>query len=83
MTYAGNSTTFPESKDHSAWIALYSEECLSQKNPGTADVYQRILRDFFLWFAESIGSSESLFSQLTRTTPTLMMVYLCLKLSLQ
>jgi len=49
MTEAGNNTTFPESKKHTAWIAVYSEACLSQKNPGTSDVYQRILRDFFLW----------------------------------
>src|SRR5216683_2696325 len=67
MTDAGSSTTFSESKDHSAWIAVYSEACLSQKNPGTADVYQRILRDFFCWFTEAVGSSPSFFPQLTRT----------------
>jgi site-specific recombinase XerD len=68
MTDAGNSTTFSENKDHSTWIAVYSEECLSQKNPGTVDVYQRVLRDFFLWLAEFAGSSLSPFHQLTRTT---------------
>lgn len=68
MTDTGNSTTFSESRDHATWIAIYSEACLSQKNPGTADVYQRILRDFFLWLAESLGSSPSFFPQLTRST---------------
>jgi hypothetical protein len=67
MTEAGDSTIFLESRDHTAWIAVYSEACLSQKNPGTADVYQRILRDFFLWFTESVGSSPSFFPQLTRS----------------
>ena len=68
MKDVGKSTTFPESQDHAAWIAFYSEACLSQKNPGTADVYQRILRDFFLRLAESLGSSSSFFPQLTRST---------------
>lgn len=67
MADAKNSLTFSESKDHATWIAVYSEACLSQKNPGTADVYQRILRDFFLWSVELFGSSSSLFPQLTRT----------------
>jgi site-specific recombinase XerD len=68
MTDVGNSTTSPESRDHASWIAVYSEARLSQKNPGTADVYQRILRDFFLWLVESLGSSPSFFLQLTRST---------------
>lgn len=68
MTDAENSATFSESRDHAAWIAVYREACLSQKNSGTADVYQRILRDFFLWLAESLGSSPSFFPQLTRST---------------
>ncbi|SRR6266571_9226930 len=68
MTNAGNSTMVSSGKDHSTWIATYSEECLSQKNPGTVDVYQRALRDFFLWLAEFAGSSLSPFHQLTRTT---------------
>lgn len=67
MTDAGNSTTFPDSRDHAAWITVYSEARLSKKNAGTADVYQRILRDFFLWSASSLGSSSSLFPQLTCT----------------
>src|SRR5215469_3351736 len=76
MTDTGNSPTFPESKDHVAWIAVYSEACLSQKNPGTADVYQRILRDFFLWLAASLGSSPSFFPQLTRSTVEMYLNYL-------
>lgn len=67
MTETGNSPTFPDSRDHVAWIVVYSQACLSQKNAGTADVYQHILRDFLLWSAESFGSSSSLFPQLTRT----------------
>lgn len=59
MTEAGSSATFPESRDHPAWIAVYSEARLAQKNSGTADVYQRILRDFFLWLTESLGSTPS------------------------
>ena len=68
MTDAGTGLTFPDSYDHAAWIVVYSEACLSHKNPGTADIYQRILRDFFLWLAESLGSSSSFFPQLTRST---------------
>src|SRR5260221_3799369 len=68
MRDAESSATFPESRNYTAWIAVYSEAYLSQKNPGTADVYQRILRDFFLWLAESLGSSPSFFPQLTRST---------------
>jgi len=68
MTDAGKSTAFPESNDHSAWIETYSEACLSQKNEGTVDVYQRVLRDFLLWLAAYTGSSPALFHQLTRTT---------------
>lgn len=68
MTEAGNSTTFPESRDHSTWIAVYNEACLSHKNPGTADVYQRTIRDFFLWLDEFLGSSSFSFPQLTRST---------------
>jgi len=35
MTDAGNSTMSSLSKDNNAWIAIYSEACLSQKNPDT------------------------------------------------
>src|SRR5947209_8598780 len=67
MMDTGKSTMFSSGKDHSIWIALYSEACLSQKISGTVDVYQRVLRDFLLWLAE-YGSSPSPFHQLTRTT---------------
>ncbi|SRR5260370_5248436 len=68
MTDIENSSTFSLSHNHSAWIAIYSKAILSQKNPGTVDVYQRVLRDFFLWLTESAGPSSSPFHQLTRTT---------------
>lgn len=68
MTNARSNTTHSSSNDTLAWIATYSEACLLQKNPGTIDVYQRVLRDFFLWLVEHIGSSPSPFHQITRTT---------------
>ncbi|MHB8599894.1 MAG: tyrosine-type recombinase/integrase [Ktedonobacteraceae bacterium] len=68
MADATSSTIPSSSHDPLAWIAVYSEACLSQKNPGTADVYQRVLRDFFLWLTECAGSSPFSFHQLTRTT---------------
>jgi len=48
MTDVGTNAAFPEGKDYSAWIATYSEACLTHKNSGTVDVYQRILRNFLL-----------------------------------
>jgi len=68
MTDDENNTTLSESKDHFAWIAAYSEAHLSQKNVGTVDVYQRVLRDFLLWLTECTESPSSPFQQLTRTT---------------
>ena len=68
MTKAGDSTMFSLCNDQSAWIAIYSKACLSQKNGGTIDVYQRVLRDFLLWLIEYTGSSPSPLHQLTRTT---------------
>ena len=68
MTDATSSTTLSSSNNNLAWIAIYSEACLSQKNPSTIDVYQRVLRDFFLWLTQCAGSSSSPFHQITRTT---------------
>jgi site-specific recombinase XerD len=68
MTDVGNSMIFSSSNDHSAWVATYSEACLSQKNDNTVDVYQRVLRDFLLWLAAYTEPSLSLFQQLTRAT---------------
>jgi site-specific recombinase XerD len=68
MMDTGNSTTFSSSNDEAAWITTYREACLTKKNPGTIDVYQRVLRDFLLWLAEHGGSPQSPFYQLTRTT---------------
>jgi site-specific recombinase XerD len=59
---------FPSGADDSAWIAAYSETCLSRKNPGTVDVYQRVLRDFLLWLTERSEHMPFHFDQLTRTT---------------
>jgi site-specific recombinase XerD len=68
MTDIGKSMMLPESLDHAAWIAVYSEARLSQKNAGTVDVYQRVLRDFLFWLAQFAGSPSLPFSLLTPTT---------------
>ncbi len=68
MMHTENNPTFSSDKDHSVWIATYSEACLSQKNGGTVDVYQRVLRDFLRWLAAYTEPSPSPFQQLTRTT---------------
>ncbi len=68
MMNAENNLTFSLDKDYSAWIATYREACLSQKNDRTVDVYQRVLRDFFLWLAAYTEPSPSPFQQITRTT---------------
>jgi hypothetical protein len=58
----------PSGTNSSVWIRTYSEACLSQKHPGTSDVYQRVLRDFLLWFSPQPGHLSSHLDQLTRTT---------------
>jgi site-specific recombinase XerD len=59
---------FLHETNSSIWISTYSEACLSRKNPGTIDVYQRVLRDFLLWFSPQPGPLSSHFDQLARTT---------------
>lgn len=68
MTQAANMVTFPHGTKDSIWIGAYSEACLSRKNPGTIDVYQRVLRDFLLWLDSRPGHSSFQLDQLTRTT---------------
>src|SRR5260370_2647921 len=68
MTQSANMRVFPRGTDHTSWISTYSEACLSRKNPGTIDVYQRVLRDFLLWLAEHPGHASFHPDQLTRTT---------------
>ena len=68
MTQSANMRVFPRGTDHTIWISTYSEACLSRKNPGTIDVYQRVLRDFLLWLAELPGHASFHLDQLTRTT---------------
>ena len=58
----------PSGTNSSSWISTYSEACLSLKHPGTIDVYQRVLRDFLLWFSQQPGPLSSHLDQLTRTT---------------
>lgn len=59
MTDAGTSLTSPSSHNHATWIVVYSEACLSHKNPGTADAYQRILRGLFLWLVSALDTSST------------------------
>jgi site-specific recombinase XerD len=53
---------------NSAWIEAYQETCLSTKDPGTIDVYQRALRDFFLWLSTCSGRATFPLDQMTRTS---------------
>jgi len=68
MTQSADVTAFPHETDNSIWLSTYIEACLSRKNPGTLDVYQRVLRDFLLWLAQRSEHTPFHFDQLTRTT---------------
>lgn len=61
------SFTFLQEGPNGAWIQAYQEACLSTKNPGTIDVYQRALRDFLLWLTEGSGQATFPLDQITRT----------------
>jgi site-specific recombinase XerD len=76
MTQSANVGVLPHSMNNSTWISSYSEACLSCKNPGTIDVYQRVLRDFLLWLAEHPGHASFHLNQLTRTTVEMYMTWL-------
>jgi site-specific recombinase XerD len=67
MAHPTDVIAFPYGMDSGAWIAAYSEACLSRKSPGTSDVYQRTLRDFFLWLTQRSGYTPFPLDQLTRT----------------
>src|SRR5262249_22615763 len=62
------SETLREIDTNSACIEAYHEACLSTKDPGTIDVYQRALRDFLLWLAERSGQTTFPLDQMTRTS---------------
>jgi hypothetical protein len=68
MKQAADMTIFAHGANKSIWVSTYSEACLSRKNPGTIDVYQRILRDFLLWLTEDSGQASLHLNQLTRST---------------
>ncbi len=68
MTQSASMVVFPHGTNNSSWITAYSEACLSRKNPGTIDVYQRVLRNFLLWLTECSGHAPGRLDQLTRTT---------------
>jgi site-specific recombinase XerD len=68
MTQAAHMMVFPHGTNHSIWISTYSEACLSRKNPGTIDVYQRVLRDFLLWLDSRPGHTSFRLEQFTRST---------------
>src|SRR5437588_281365 len=65
MTQAASMGAFPSGMDNNTWIAAYSEACLSRKNSGTIDVYQRTLRDLLLWLTERPGHTLFSLDQLT------------------
>lgn len=65
---SANVGVFPYGTNNSTWISTYSEACLSRKNLGTIDVYQRVLRDFLLWLDSRSGHASFCLEQLTRTT---------------
>jgi site-specific recombinase XerD len=73
---SGNLVTFPQGTNNGTWISMYSEACLSHKSPGTIDVYQRVLRDFLLWFTELSGQASFRLEQLTRITVEMYIVSL-------
>lgn len=76
MTHSANTGVFPRGMNNSIWISEYCETCLSRKNPGTIDVYQRVLRDFLLWLTERPGHGSLRLDQLTRTTIEIYMTVL-------
>ncbi len=53
---------------NSAWIQAYEDACLSTKNPGTIDAYQRALCDFLFWLTERSGQSTFPLDQMTGTS---------------
>lgn len=68
MMQSANMVMFPQGTNNSIWIGAYSQACLSQRNPSTIDIYQRVLRDFLLWLDSRPGHSSFHLDQLTRTT---------------
>src|SRR5437868_5686165 len=76
MTQSANMRLFPHEMNNSIWISMYSEACLSHKNPGTIDVYQRVLRDFLRWLTERSGQASFLLNQLTRAAVEMYMTWL-------
>lgn len=50
------------------WIQAYQEACLSTKNPGTIDIYQRVLRDFLRWLAGRTEQASFPVAQMTRSS---------------
>jgi len=43
MMDAENNSTFSSGKDHSAWIAIYSEACLSKKTVRAKDARETMI----------------------------------------
>lgn len=68
--------TSQQIETNSAWIQAYQEACLSAKNPGTQEVYQRTIRDFLLWLTERSGQATFPLDQITRTTFERYLLYL-------
>jgi site-specific recombinase XerD len=62
------SETTQKGETNNAWIEAYREACLSTKDPGTIDAYQRALRDFLVWLDECSGQTTLPFDRMTRTS---------------
>ncbi len=62
------SETLRQIETNTQWIEAYQETCLSTKDPGTIDAYQRALRNFLLWLTERSGQVTFPLDQMTRTS---------------
>ncbi len=67
MAWTSQMTAFPHETKNDIWITAYIDAGLRSKNPGTIDVYQRVLRNFLLWFTDWLGQAQFHPAQLTRT----------------
>ncbi len=70
------SETLREIETNSQWIEAYQQACLSTKDPGTIDAYQRALRDFLLWLNEWFGQTAFSLDQVTRASVERYFLYL-------
>src|SRR5260370_3850798 len=70
------SETLREIETSSQSIEASEQACLSTKDPGTIDAYQRALRDFLLWLNEWFGQTAFSLDQVTRASVERYFLYL-------